>query len=225
MSKKGSNLLLYADYHPEKSLKNTGFKDKETAIKTIELIKKRSLKYQYDVINTMYNRAKFHPHRTENMEEAMKIFEKWLSKYKKTKEKQDKEYKFLPLEMIKKFEELADEYGVSEIARGIKKGTKTDEGFLKVYKEVEGKAHKLQYIPIKKGKPEGNDYWSYRINFINSRVGQIKSANNGKLELFYKDGKYKGLPTKQHIILIMHAYTPDINKLKESIKTLNLFFE
>lgn len=225
MSKKGSKSLLYADYHPEKSLKNTGFKDKKTAIKTVDLVKKRSLKYQYDVINTMYNRAKYHPHKTEEMEEAMKVFKIWLSKYKKTKENQDKEYKFLSLEIIKKFEELAEEYGVSEIARGLKKGTKTDEGFLKMYKEVDGKAYKLQYIPIKKGNPEGNDYWSYRINFINSRLGQIRSANNGRLELFYKEGKYKGLPTKQHIILIMHGYTPDIEKLKESIKSVKLFFE
>lgn len=29
-----------------------------------------------------------------------------------------------------------------------------------------------------------------------------------KTPLFYKEGKYKGLPTKQHIILIMYAYSP-----------------
>ncbi len=33
--------------HPDKSLKNTGFKDSATANHTINLISKRSLKYQF----------------------------------------------------------------------------------------------------------------------------------------------------------------------------------
>lgn len=65
---------LYNDFHPEKSLKNTGFKDAQSAEKTIKLVSKRSLRYQFDVINTMYNRAKFHPHKTKDMEDAMNIF-------------------------------------------------------------------------------------------------------------------------------------------------------
>ena len=32
-----------------------------------------------------------------------------------------------------------------------------------------------------------------------------------KTPLYYVDGKYAGLPTKQHIILIMHGYSPDKN--------------
>jgi hypothetical protein len=38
---------LYNDLHPENSLKNTGFKDISTAIHTINLISKRSLRYQF----------------------------------------------------------------------------------------------------------------------------------------------------------------------------------
>ena len=72
---------LYLDEHPDKSLKNTGYKDKETALNTINLIKKRSKKYQFDVINTMYNRAKYHPYQTKDMKEAMKIFKQWLKKF------------------------------------------------------------------------------------------------------------------------------------------------
>ena len=52
---KKSNSKLYTDDHPTLSLKGTGFKDVHTANKTIKLIEKRSLKYQYDVVNTMYN--------------------------------------------------------------------------------------------------------------------------------------------------------------------------
>jgi hypothetical protein len=201
-----SDSSLYDNFHPEKSLKGTGFKNAKVALNTIKLISKRSLKYQFDVINTMYNRAKYHPHKTKDMEDAMKIFNKWLKEYPKLRKNEDSKYKWLSLETIKKYENIANTYEVSEVARGIKKGIKTDKGFLEMYKEVLGKKNKLQYIPIKKNKQNGQDYWSYRIGFINSRLGQITKA---KIPLYYKNGIYKNLPTKQHIILIMHGYSPD----------------
>jgi hypothetical protein len=207
MSNKKVKSQLYNDFHPEKSLKKTGFKDSNTALNTIKLVSKRSLRYQFDLINTMYNRAKYHPHKTKEMEEAMIIFEKWLGEYKKLKKEEDKNYKFLTLEQIKKYEKIADIYKVSEVARGLKKGTKTDKGFLEMYKEVGGKEYKLQYIPVKSNKPDGQDYWSYRIGFIHSRLGQMKKQNT---PLYYLDGKYKDFPTKQHIILILHGYSPDV---------------
>jgi hypothetical protein len=197
------NKSLYSDDHPNISLKGTGFKNSTTAKKTLKLIEKRSLKYQYDVVNTMYNRAKHHPHLTEDMKSAMDIFKKWLNSYNKLKQ-DEPNYKFLPVEVVKKYEKLAAEYGVSEVARGLKPSTKTDEGFCKVYKRIKY-PHKLQYIPVKKNRPDGQDYYSFRNTFIKSRLGQIKSA---KTPLFYIEGKYKGLPTKQHIILIMYAYSP-----------------
>lgn len=204
-----SDSTLYDNFHPEKSLKGTGFKNSKVALNTLKLISKRSLKYQFDVVNTMYNRAKYHPHKTKDMEDAMKIFHKWLKMYPKLRKIEDSKYPWLPLETIKKYESIADTYKVSEVARGIKKGSKTDKGFLVMYKEVLGKKNKLQYIPVKQNKPYGQDYWSYRIGFINSRLGQITKA---KTPLYYKSGVYKDLPTKQHIILIIHGYSPD-NKL------------
>jgi hypothetical protein len=197
------NLSLYADDHPNTSTKGTGFKDKETAFKTIKLINKRCLKYQFDVINTMYNRAKYHPHQTNEMKEAMNVFKEWLEDYKNKKDKEP-QYDFLPLSIIKKYEKIAEEYGVSEVARGIKPSKKTDEGFLEVYKRVKN-PYKLQYILTKENNYIGQDYCSFRNTFIKSRLGQIKAA---KTPLFYSSGKYKGLPTKQHIILIMYAYSP-----------------
>ncbi len=201
-----SKAQLYNDLHPDKSLKNTGFKDKATAIHTINIVSKRSLRYQFDVINTMYNRAKYHPHINDDMKESMSIFKKWLKNYSSFKKAEDKKYPWLSLKTIAKYEKIAELYGVSEVARGLKKGTRTDEGFLAMYKKVGGKANKLQYIPVKNKKPEGQDYWSYRISFLNSRMGQIK---HGKTPLYYTEGKFKGLPTKQHIIVILHGYSPD----------------
>ena len=48
-------------------------------------------------------------------------------------------------------------------------------------------------------------------------MGQIK---HGKTPLYYTEGKFKGMPTKQHIILIMHAYSPD----KKIYNNWNLYY-
>jgi hypothetical protein len=39
----------------------------------------------------------------------------------------------------------------------------------------------------------------------------IVTINTDNLTREYNNGKYGGLPTKQHIILIMHGYSPDKN--------------
>jgi len=75
------NKSLYEDKHPEKSTKGTGFKDKQKALDTLDIIKDRDLVYQKQVVTTMYNRAKYHPHQTESMKDAMKVFNKWLEKH------------------------------------------------------------------------------------------------------------------------------------------------
>ena len=74
------NTSLYRDDHPNTSTKGTGFKNKQKALDTLEIIKNRDIVYQKQVVNTMYNRAKYHPHQTESMKDAMKVFEKWLKK-------------------------------------------------------------------------------------------------------------------------------------------------
>lgn len=81
--KKKVNTSLYEDKHPERSMRGTGFKDKDKALETLKIIKDRDIIYQKQVVNTMYNRAKYHPHQTEAMREAMKVFEKWLQKNNK----------------------------------------------------------------------------------------------------------------------------------------------
>jgi len=72
------NISLYEDKHPNTSTKGTGYKDEQKALDTLKIIKKRDLTYQKQVVNTMYNRAKYHPNITENMKKAMKIFRHWL---------------------------------------------------------------------------------------------------------------------------------------------------
>ena len=82
MKKDKINTSLYEDNHPKSSTKGTGFKDKQKALDTLEIIKNRDLTYQKQVVNTMYNRAKYHPNQTDNMKEAMKIFSIWIKTHK-----------------------------------------------------------------------------------------------------------------------------------------------
>ena len=77
------NLSLFSDYNPKTTIKGLGFKNEEKAKYTIDRIKNEPLKYQVNVISTMIGRAKNHPHQTDDMLKAIKIFEKWLKKYKK----------------------------------------------------------------------------------------------------------------------------------------------
>ena len=77
------NLSLYSDYKPEKTLKGLGFKNKEKATYTVDAIKARDKKYQVNVVSTMLGRAKKHPNKTADMDEAILVFEKWMLNYKK----------------------------------------------------------------------------------------------------------------------------------------------
>lgn len=78
-----NNTTLYSDNHPNTSTKGTGFKDKQKALDTLKIIKNRDLTYQKLIVVTMYNRAKYHPHQTKEMRNAMKVYFDWLKKYRK----------------------------------------------------------------------------------------------------------------------------------------------
>ena len=80
------NLSLFSDYNPKTTTKGLGFKDKEKAIHTIKIIKKRDLRYQVNVIATMLGRAKKHPHKTKKMNQAIKVFSIWMKNYKKNRD-------------------------------------------------------------------------------------------------------------------------------------------
>ena len=66
--------------NPKKSVKGTGYGSKEKALKTLRIIKQEPLIKQKQIVITMYNRAKFHKHRTKKMKHAMKVYEPWMLK-------------------------------------------------------------------------------------------------------------------------------------------------
>ena len=83
---------LYADYHPQTSVKGFGFSNAEKARQTLKMLeegrKKKNMdiyqkiqdnpQYEVQVVVTMYHRAKHHPHRSVEMEQAMQVYEKFL---------------------------------------------------------------------------------------------------------------------------------------------------
>lgn len=81
-------MSLYTNNHPETTIHGLGFKDKDKANETIKILeekvksKKITKIRMMQTINTLLNRAKYHPHQTKDMRDAIKIFEKWMKKYK-----------------------------------------------------------------------------------------------------------------------------------------------
>lgn len=90
-------MTLYADYHPETSVKGFGYVNKQKAEATLKNLKKMKANraYTLQVVNTMYNRAKYHSHRTKEMEQAMKVYAEFLKKYKSKTNKKNKKKKVL----------------------------------------------------------------------------------------------------------------------------------
>jgi len=113
-------------------------------------------------------------------------------------------FPFLTKKQIERFIPLAEEYGISEKARGLKKPTTSDYGFLTVFNEVGAKG--LERVPAKISVPHGISMAKKRIVALKGKVGQMKSMG---IPLYREDGK----PTKMHTILIMWGYSPDAKKL------------
>ena len=215
-TKKGQ---LFSNDNPETTVHGYGFSDKAMAKKTLKDLEHRDPSYQFQVVNTLYNRAKHVLKKTndskkqKNIQSAIALFHSWLQDYKKNK---PKDYTYLPLSIINDYEIIADFFDISRKARGLNKPTKSDKGFLTVYREVKGDKKKLRNYPVKKSIPDGNTWDKFRNNYIKRRLTMLKNADYG---LEYKDGKYAGLPTKIHINLIMNGYSPmSLSKLKKNIK-------
>lgn len=90
---------LYSPNRIGKPKTKTGFANAATARMTLKNIAPYDKTYQKQVVITMYNRARFHPHRTLAMQQAMSIYAKWMKTNKikyssnKSKMKQTKKAK------------------------------------------------------------------------------------------------------------------------------------
>ena len=58
----------------------TGFKNADTARMTLKNIAQFPKTYQKQVVITMYNRARYHPHQTKDMKSGMRVFKSWMDR-------------------------------------------------------------------------------------------------------------------------------------------------
>lgn len=70
---------LFSNNSKKKKSYFTGYGNEEKAKKTLRSIKKLSQGKQVQIINSLYNRAKFHANQTKDMRKAIKVFQKWMT--------------------------------------------------------------------------------------------------------------------------------------------------
>jgi hypothetical protein len=189
---------LYTDDNPSTTLHGTGFKDAETANRTLTLVSKRSLTYQFQTINTMYHRATHHPHKTSAMEEAMAIFKEWIDlTYPAAKAELRSDGGFKPLlskEIVKKYQPVIE----SQLA-------KTDRRFIEVYIGL-GKNKRLGNVLLDDEEPGGKDWEVERYEALCQLVPEGKESKDGwEYDELWTEEKD---PTVQHLKLIAWAWSP-----------------
>ncbi|KAK3703166.1 hypothetical protein LTR37_014643 [Vermiconidia calcicola] len=200
---------LYTDDNPSTTIQGTGFKDKAAALRTLELIERRSLIYQFQTINTMYNRAKHHPAMkkaveggagTADMREAMAVFKDWLDVTYPAERDALRAGGFKPLLSKKCVERLLPR--IDESKRVSKEGKK----FAKVYCGL-SKGKKLGNVLVDDSKPAEPDWERKRYEVLDELVPKDKEedADAWKLsELWTDDRKV----ADQHLQLIAWAWSP-----------------
>lgn len=105
---------------------------------------------------------------------------------------------FIPFELAKQFEPLADERRVSQVARGKVKSRISNGGFFQAAERVNGSVRRLSAMPIKFGSDQ--TWWQRRNAFCKRHAAQQREHQEPKLE---QSGRYKGLPTRRELGMIM----------------------
>lgn len=192
---------LFGSENNETTFTGGGFKDKEKARETLKLLDGRDINYQYQVINSMYNRAKVIVKRTKdaeklrNLQEAVDTFAEWLDDYK-THSRSKENFGYLPLDSIRAFQSLAKDQGVLN-------GKKPT--FIDVYEEAEGDHKKLRVKKV-----EGADVtWDIHRN---KNLKPLVDTLHKEEQPLYTS---RGLPSKWHLGLIVWGYSPEPAKVKK----------
>lgn len=208
-TRSGKDSHLYTDDNPSTTIHGTGFKDKAAALRTLDLIKDRSLTYQFQTVNTMFHRAKHHPAMkkkiegsagTKDMVQAMDIFRHWLDVTYPEQKESLRAGGFKPLlskDCIEKYiSRIADEESISESARS----------FATVYANLP-KGKKLANVLVNNSKPTQADWERLRYDSLHQLVPTEKERNAtswNRDELWSKDGTV----SSNHLKLIAWAWSP-----------------
>jgi hypothetical protein len=137
------------------------------------------------------------------------------SKTRKQIQSGGNKWSYLPLKLVNSLEPLAEYYNVSHKARGLQKPTKSDKGFLEVYRAAKGIPSNFEQQPVRSAKPDGEKWAHHREDFCNRRFAMIK----GKPGYGLYDAK-TGLPSVMHVNMLMWACSPDAAGIKKKWKNI-----
>lgn len=116
-------------------------------------------------------------------------------------------WQYLPLNTVNKLEKLAQHYNISHKARGLQKPTKSDKGFLEIYRSHKGNPKSFESLPVRANKPDGENWAHHREDFCNRRYSMIKGRKG------YSLYDANGLPSVMHTNMLMWACSPDAMKI------------
>ncbi|BES92557.1 Hypothetical protein NTJ_05366 [Nesidiocoris tenuis] len=206
------NGQLFGSEKNENTFQGGGFKDKEKALETLRLLEGKDVTYQYQIVNSMYNRAKVILKRTTdkekraNLSEAIDTFENFIDDYKKN-QRQKENFGYISLEVMEGCRPLAEKYGLKDFE------------FLEAYKEEDGDLKKLRSKKI----PGKDLTWDVERN---KRLKEIsEKIKNELIPLYETDDPFKGLPSREHVEMIMLSYSGDQSKVKKCIPLISEKFK
>lgn len=199
---------LYTDDNPATTIHGTGFKDKATAEHTLQLISRRSLIYQFQTVNTMYNRAKHHPAMkkaaegsasTADMRAAMEVFKEWLDVTYPAERESLRAGGFKPLVSKKTVERYLPKIEAS------KKVGKDARQFANVYCSL-GKGKRLGNVLVDDSKPAEPDWERKRYEALDELVPKRKEGEKEwKLSELWTDDRDVA---DGHLQLVAWAWSP-----------------
>lgn len=151
----------------------------------------RSTVDQRQTINTMCNRAKHHPKKTDDIKAAQAVFEKWLKEtYPKTKSEQ------------REFKPVLAKKTMETVLPLLKEAKGVDTKFADMYVELEPRK-RLANTLVDESQPGEADWDKARTTALSELVPEGKD-DIAEEKLWGEDGK----PSTYHLSLIAWAWSP-----------------
>lgn len=151
----------------------------------------RSIVDQRQTINTMFNRAKHHPKKTDDIKAAQAVFETWLKEtYPKAKSEQ------------REFKPVLGKKTMETVLPLLKEAKGIDTTFAEMYIELEPRK-RLANTLVDESKPGEADWDKARTTAL-SELAPDGDDNISDDKLWGEDGK----PSTYHLSLIAWAWTP-----------------
>jgi len=228
---------------PSKKMKvdRGGFSTKDKALRTIEFIKGRDIRYQQNMVTSFLCGAKSilkkakTKEKKQNIQEAIGVFNEWICEYEANKHTLDR-FDHLSLDIIKKYAVLIDFYNSTTRKNEEREYADLDiMNMDKMYLEqLERAKGEVRALRVTQYAQENLSWDRVRIRHLKQLKRQLIECDircDGKIKnvckslLYYKRGKLKGLPSRIHLQFILWGYSPDKPCITKLAKKVSKMFE